>query len=765
MKTRTTVTHWGAYEVDSEDGREISGVRPFAKDPNPSPIGQSLSAVTQSRVMAPSIRQGWLEASPGRRDGRGRGVDPYVEVDWDTALDLAATEIQRVRTERGNEAIFGGSYGWASAGRFHHAQSQLHRFLGIIGGYVSKRDTYSHAAGEVIVPYILGDDYWSVQAQHTSLPIIAEHTELMVSFGGIPMKNAQVQNGGMGRHTLRGWLDHARDRGCRFVNVSPIRDDFSDELDAEWLAPRPGTDVAVMLGLMHSLVVLGLADEGFLATHCEGWPILRAYLLGTSDGIAKSAEWAGELSGLDAERIVSLAAELANHRSMLNIAWGLQRADHGEQTWWALIALACVVGQIGLPGGGFGLGYGAVASVGNGVTRRPFPALGRDTNPVDDFIPVARIADMLLDPGGSYTYNGEDRIYPNIDLIYWSGGNPFHHHQDLNRLVRAWQVPSTIIVNEPFWTATARRADIVLPATTPLERLDIGGSPREDFLFAMEPIVEPVGMARDDYDIFASLAERLDAGDAFTEGRSSEEWVRHLYEQYRGAHRDIPSYEDFVAQGHLQHPETPGSETVLLEAFRGSPSAAPLGTPSGRIELYSATIAGFGYADCPPHPTFFEPGEWLGAVDGYPLHVISNQPTTRLHSQLDHGSVSIERKIGGREVLRMNPADATARGLGSGDTARVFNDRGACFVGVEVTDRVRSGVVELPTGAWFDPRDPAVPGSPCRHGNPNVLTRDEGSSSLAQGPVAQMCLAEVERVTDAPIPSPFTGPEIVRRAH
>ncbi len=762
MTTKMTVTHWGAYEVDS-DGRRITGVRPFAKDPDPSPIGASLEAVTRSRVLGPSIRRSWLEVGPGARTEL-RGVDPFVEVDWDEALDLAAAELGRVRASFGNQAIFGGSYGWSSPGRFHHAQSQLHRFLTNIGGYTSKRDTYSHAAGEVIVPHVLGHDYWHVQQAHTSWPIIAESADLIVSFGGIPMKNAQVQNGGLGRHSLRGWLERARDRGTRFVNISPIRDDMLADLEAEWIAPRPGTDVAIMLAMMHTLTARDHADEAFLARYCVGWPELRAYITGQADGVPKDAGWAAGIAEIDPGRIRSLAHELSASRTMLNIAWGLQRADHGEQTWWALIALACVIGQVGLPGGGFGLGYGAVASVGNGVTRRPFPSLGRDANPVEDFIPVARIADMLLQPDGGFTYNGQDLSYPDIKLIYWTGGNPFHHHQDLNRLVTAWQRPETIIVNEPYWTATARRADIVFPATTPLERFDVGGSVREDFLFAMQPAIEPVGESRDDYEIFAGLASRLGVGDRFTEGRTAREWVKHLYDTFLDQFPEYPTFDEFVAAGYVQHPETPEALVVLFDAFRADPDANPLPTPSGKIELYSSTIAGFRYDDCPPHPTFLPSHEWLGNADRYPLHLISNQPSTRLHSQLDHGLTSTERKIDGREVVRMHPIDAAARDLHTGDPVRIFNDRGACYAGVRVSEAVRVGVIELPTGAWYDPADPSVPGSPCRHGNPNVLTRDVGTSSLAQGPVAQSCLVDVVKAPEAPSPAPHRSPQIVNRA-
>ena len=120
--------------------------------------------------------------------------------------------------------------------------------------------------------------------------------------------------------------------------------------------------------------------------------------------------------------------------------------------------LAAILGQIGLPGGGVGYGYGATNLVGRTRNPIPKPALPRLPNEIKDFIPVARVADMLLNPGMEYDYDGENRVYPDIRIIYWCGGNPFHHHQDINRLVKAWQKPDTIIVHEPWWNANARHA-------------------------------------------------------------------------------------------------------------------------------------------------------------------------------------------------------------------------------------------------------------------------------------------------------------------
>jgi biotin/methionine sulfoxide reductase len=130
-------------------------------------------------------------------------------------------------------------------------------------------------------------------------------------------------------------------------------------------------------------------------------------------------------------------------------------------------------------------------------------------------------------------YNGQELTYPDIKLVYWAGGNPFHHHQDLNRLRTAWRKPDTIVFHEQFWTPAARMADIVLPATTSLERDDIGYGSREPFLIAMKKARDAVGEARDDYWIFAEIARRMGKGHDYTEGRDTMAWLKHLYELSR----------------------------------------------------------------------------------------------------------------------------------------------------------------------------------------------------------------------------------------
>ena len=756
-----TLTHWGAYELETEES-SIRAVRPFQDDPNPSPIGYSMVDVERCRVRMPSVRESWLEGGPGNAPER-RGKDRFVEVGWDRALDLVAGELDRVCNEFGNEAIYAGSYGWASAGRFHHAPTQLHRFMNLIGGYTRSVNTYSLAAAEVILPHVLGMGWWRFQTALTSWDVIAEHTDLVVAFGGIPLKNSQVDHGGIGRHELRGWLRRWAEKGTRFVNISPIADDLGDFLRPDWMPIRPGADIALILALIHTLIADGTYDRAFLRDYCTGWEALASYITGSDDGIAKDAEWASVITTIPPSEIRSLARSMVEGRTMINISWSLQRAHHGEHVIWAGVALAAALGQIGLPGGGFGIGYGAMASVGNGAANTWLPFLHWGRRQVDSFIPVARISDMLLHPGEEFTYDGDTYTYPDIRLVYWAGGNPFHHHQDLNRLDNAWQRPDTVVVNEPFWTATAKRADVVLPATTPLERNDLGGAPADSYLFASKQAIPPVGGARNDYEIFSGLAARLGVGEEFSEGRTAGQWVRHLYEKLRRREPGAPDFDQFWRTGWLDRRHGGDQpKQVLLEDFREDPDRHPLGTPSGRIELYSSTIAAFGYDDCPPHPAWMAPREWLGEADGLDLHLVSNQPRTRLHSQWDHGSTSRRAKIEGLEPLRIHPDDAKLRGIQEGDVVRIFNTRGACLAGVSVTDGIRRGVVELSTGAWYSPGPAPELDNACLHGNPNTLTSDSGTSSLAQGPAAHTCLVQVEKWKgDLPIHTAFDPPELV----
>jgi biotin/methionine sulfoxide reductase len=747
-------SHWGAFEAEVADGTVVA-VRPYQHDPDPSPLlGNIVDSLRHpARVTQPMIRAGWLDRGPGA-DGR-RGSEPFVPVSWATALEVLAGELARVYERHGGAAVYGGSYGWSSAGRFHHAQSQLHRFLNCLGGYVRGEHTYSNGAQSVIMPHVVGSMREFLD-RATAWSVLEKHTELFVCFGGVPIKNTMVSPGGASRHPARDHLRAARERGAEFVLLSPMRDDLPGFVTAEWLALVPGSDVAVMLALAYTLLDENRLDRAFLARYTVGFDRFERYLRGDTDGCPKTPEWAAGLSQVPTASLRALARRMAAKRTLINVNYALQRVEHGEQAPWLAVTLAAMLGQIGLPGGGFGQGYGSLGYIGRAPLRVGPPTLPQGRNPIGAFIPFARIADMLLHPGEPFDFDGRRLTYPDIRLVYWCGGNPFHHHQHLARLRAALARPETIVVHDAFWTPMARHADIVLPATMTLERNDIGGSPNDACLIAMRQAVQPWGEARNDFAIFADLAAALGAGERFTEGRDEMAWLRHLYEGWRARVADdsgaAPPFDEFWATGFL---ELSGADDdlVLFKQFRADPEGTPLGTPSGKIEIFSAAIDGFGYADCPGHPTWLEPTEWLGAplAERFPLHLIANNPTARLHSQLDVGAYSQSTKVRGREPIRLHPADAAARGVRSGDVVRVFNDRGSCLAGAVVSHAVRPGVVQLSTGAWYDPLDPADPGAMCVHGNPNVLTFDRGTSRLAQGCSGQHALVQVERWT-GPLP-------------
>ena len=751
VRRHVTTTHWGRFDVAVGADGDIVDMTPI-DDPEPARIGyRSRYDRYRSRVLQPMIRTGYLRDRDGGRSSRGH--DTFTPVSWDEALDIVAEEIARAQREFGPSSIYGGSYGWASAGRFHHAQSQVHRFLNASGGYTGSVDSYSFAAMARLLPHVLGQTADQHMLAFPTWEGIADNVELLVAFGGLSNKNTQVNPGGVHRHRARAGRAECRAAGVEFINVSPNRHDL-DEPGAEWLALRPNTDAALMLACATEIIRSGQHDEEFLRACCIGFDELRAYLLGEQDGIAKDAAWAAEICDVDAGALRDLADRIARRKTLITVSWSIQRGDHGEQPYWAAIALAAIAGDLGRPHRGVALGFGTHHSPGMPQRKLPIAALPQrvlpDAEPPPP-IPVARITDMLLHPGREIDFDGKRVTYPRTEIVYWCGGNPFHHQQDLNRLAQAWKRPRTVVVHEHFWTATARHADIVLPATTFLERTDFALGRFESHLSAMQPAVEPAGEARDDYWIFSGIAHRLGVGELFTEGRTAEEWVEHLYAESRESLAeigiDIPDFEEFWSTGFVDIPsDVEPSDPIphALSELREDPEANPLSTPSGLVELYSESIAGFTYDDCPPHPSWLEPYEWLGAAaaESYPLHLLSPQPKHRLHSQYDHADHSREAKVAGREPVRISREAASARGISDGDLVRVFNGRGQCLAGAVITEGIRPDVIVLSTGAWYDPIDP---GGLDLHGNPNVLTRDQGTSRLGQGPSSGTALVDVEK--------------------
>ncbi|MEO0385938.1 MAG: molybdopterin-dependent oxidoreductase [Pseudomonadota bacterium] len=730
-----SLCHWGAFEAHLRDGRFVAAT-PWPGSGAPPAMIAALPDLVYSdtRILRPHIRESWLNKG-ARAGGAGRGAERMVPVDWDTALALVAAEIARVRDAYGHTALFAGSYGWSSAGRFHHARSQIRRFYGALGGFTDQTGNYSWGAAEVLLEEVLGSSD-AVRGAATAWDSIIGQTDTFVAFGGLNSKNWHVTSGGAGHHHMPDHVRAAAKHGTQFIVISPFADDRPDGIDAQWIAPRPGSDTAIMLALSQEMVRRGRAERRFLQRFTNGAAPLLAYLDGSADGTEKTLAWAAEIADVPQQALVRLADRIQTGRVMVTATWSLQRAQNGEMSYWALIALAAILGQIGLPGGGFGFGYGSLNAVGHGATKGLVPDLPRLGNAAGKTIPVARFADMLETPGRAIAFRGTSVRLPHIRLIHWAGGNPFHHAQDLFRLHRLWQRPETIVVHEQFWTATAKRADIVLPATTTVERCDIGGTSRDRHVFYMPRLIRPRGQAKADYEIFAALADRLSISAAFTEGLDETGWLRRLWAtsmaQARKRGLDAPDFDALRAQNVWSVPR-PAKPEVLLDKFRDDPEGAPLATPSGRIELTSQRIESYGLEDVRAHPSWRQPGLWIGDAPSGSFALLSRQPRHFLHSQL------AQTDLAGDPEIVVHAEDAAALGLIEGALVRVFSDRGACLARLRLTRACRRWVAAMETGPWFAGEDGLDPA-----GNPNALTSDLPTSSLSQATAAQSCIVRIE---------------------
>ncbi len=763
-KTILTAAHWGPMLVET-DGENVLSSRGALPTQHPNSLQTVVrdQVHSKTRVRWPMVRKGFL-ASPDKPQGI-RGQDEFVRVSWDDALALIHAQHKRIRDSYGPSSIFAGSYGWRSNGVLHKASTLLQRYMSLAGGYTGHLGDYSTGAAQAIMPYVVGGN--EVYQQQTSWPLVLAHTDVVVLWSANPLNTLKIAWNASDEQGI-GYFDALRKSGKRIICIDPMRSETMDFFgeSAEWIAPHMGTDVAMMLGIAHTLVENGWHDVEFLARCTTGFDKFADYLTGQSDGAAKTAEWAADICGVSVDKIRELAALFHKNTTMLMSGWGMQRQQFGEQKHWMLVTLAAMLGQIGTPGGGFGLSY-HFANGGNPTRKAAVLASlqGSVQGGVDavDKIPVARIVEALENPGGFYQHNGLDRHFPDIKFVWWAGGSNFTHHQDTNRLIRAWQKPELVVISECFWTGSAKHADIVLPATTSFERNDLTmtGDYSNQHMVPMKRVVAPRDEARDDFDVFAELSELWEAGgrERFTEGKNDLQWLETFYQiaGQRGAAQGVtlPAFAEFwEANQIVEMPESEqNAKFVRFADFRRDPESHPLKTESGKIVIYSERIASFGYADCPPHPMWLEPDEWHGNAQPEQLQVLSAHSAHRLHSQLNYTSLREQYAVAGREPITLNTLDAKARGIADGDVVRVWNSRGQVLAGAVVSDGIKPGVICIHQGAWPD-LEPAE-GGICKNGAVNVLTKDLPSSKLGNGCAGNTALAWVEK---------YQGPELTLTA-
>lgn len=786
-KRALSSNRFGIFYAYTESG-EITSIKPFEGDYFPTPMIQAMGDISknQTRVEYPMVRKSYLKAK-GPAKNELRGKEEFVRVSWDVALDLASKQMRTTFDKFGPESIYGECYWWGGSGRVSWGRTVSHRMMQILGGYVAESGDYSTGAGLEIMPHVLGGS--SVYDTPTKWKAIRENAKNVVIWGCDPIRTNQITwnipcHRPFDEYVL---LKEAKKAGqLKIFTVNCFQTDTQRYFDADYIAVKPGTDVAMMLGMIHHLFTKELYDGKFIKEYTVGFNKFKKYFMGEEDGIVKDINWASTICGVKADVIAKFAETLAAGRTLIQCGRALQRQDHGEQCHWMCTVLSAMLGSIGLPGGGieFSLAYNS-----GGATNKVAPNISGISETIPEkyslkypdapwlrnkgyTIPSSRSIEALAHPGKVIDQNGKKIKLPHIRLMYNASGSPLTRHQDVNNMLVQWKKVDTVITAEPYWTSTAKMSDIVFPVAIETERIDIDntGSTNE-YIVCRKPVVDPIGESQSDFWICRELCKRWGYEEVFTEERTELEWVQYIYaeatEKGKALGITLPSFEIFWEQGYVRFTEDDKATEnyTRYEEFRKNPYKTKLGTPSGKIEIYSPVVAAFGYDDCKGYPSWIEPMEWLGNKEKtkkHPFHIVSPHSRYRLHSQLNNSALRHVYEISGREPVLINPKDAEARGIKSGDIVRLFNDRGETLAGAYITDMVQSNVAIICEGAWYSPE---VLGekSLCQHGNVNVLTIDKGTSKLAQSNIAHTALAQIEKYKGVIQPiNAFSKPKIIQ---
>jgi trimethylamine-N-oxide reductase (cytochrome c) len=776
---KVTGSHWGAFRAHIYAGK-VQEIKPLELDKNPTEMLNGIKGIiySPSRVRYPMVRLDWLKKHKYSADTRGN--NRFIRVTWDEALDLFYRELERVQKEYGPWALHAGQTGWNQTGAFNNCTAHMQRAVGMHGNFITKVGDYSTGAGQTIMPYVLGST--EVYAQGTSWSEILDNSDNIVLWANDPVKNLQV-GWNCETHESFKYLEQLKEKVAKgeinVLSVDPVKNKTQRYLENDHLYINPMTDVAFMLAVAHVLYNEELYDKKFIETYCLGFEEFIQYVQGqTKDKTEKTPEWAAAICGVKADKIREFARMLVNGRTQILMGWCIQRQEHGEQPYWAAAVVAAMVGQIGLPGGGISYGH-HYSSI--GVPSTGFAGPGgfprnldqgmkpkwdnNDFNGYSRTIPVARWIDAILEPGKEINYNGGKVKLPDFKMMVISGCNPWHHHQDRNRMKKAFKKLQTVVTIEFAWTATCRFSDIVLPACTQWERndIDVYGSYSSRGLVAMHRLVDPLFQSKPDFQIMSELTQRFGRREEYTRGMSEMEWIESLYNDCKKANEgkfEMPEFNEFWEKSVLDFGE--GKPWVRHADFRKDPELNPLGTPSGFIEITSRKIGRYGYEHCQEHPMWFEKSERSHGGPGsdkYPFWLQSCHPDKRLHSQMcESEEFRATYAVQGREPVYINPVDAKAKGIKDGDLVRVFNGRGQLLAGAVLTDSYPRGVVRIEEGAWYGPLNEKE-GAICTYGDPNTLTQDIGSSELAQATSANTCIVDFEKFTGkVPPVTSFGGP-------
>lgn len=743
------------------------------------------------RIYNPDRLKTPLKRVPGTK----RGEEQWEEISWDQALQEITDKMKEIKKDYGNEAFYinygTGTLGATMACSWPPDQTPFARLMNTWGGYLDHYSDYSTTEITQAYPYFYGG--W---VNGNSLDD-ARNSKLQVFFGNNPLET-RMSGGGQLFVTQK----TKEESDVRTIVIDPRYSDTAVVVGDDWVALRPGTDAALIAGMLHTMVKEDLHDQEFLDKYCvgfdehtlpEGAPknaSYRAYLEGKgTDGVEKTPEWAARITGVPAMRIRQLAREIAGAKPCaISQGWGPQRHANGENAARAIFLLAAATGNIGLVGGGTGGREGAVAL----PFEKPFNT--GTMNPSMKIISVFSWLDAIEYGSEMDTFNAGvcEKVAPGVranKVPVDDQGNPTNISLDVP-IKMVWQYSGNSIVNQTGdnnlsidllqddskcelivtcdiqYTVSARYSDYILPGTSTAEEFDI--HPGENsapmaYGIVSSQAIEPLYECKSIYDICTEMSRLLGTEQAFTEGKSREDWLRETIEATRENDPELPTYDEWKEMGLYR--KNLGS-VISLKEFRDDPEENPLDTPSGKIEIYSDRLAAmakkwkFGVFRPELEGDVLVPlPEWTPTWEGpqaaqdsedYPLQVIGHHFKGRTHST--YGNVDWMKQAHPQTVW-LNQHDAEERGISNGDTVFVYNERGTLRLPARVTERIMPGVISVPQGAWYDPR-PASEVQPPAEANPDKPVDVAGSvnsltslhpSPLAKGNAVHTSIAQVKK--------------------
>ncbi|WP_051377932.1 molybdopterin-containing oxidoreductase family protein [Derxia gummosa] len=640
---------------------------------------------------------------PLRRVG-AKGEGRFERATWDEALDAIAARLKAIAA-RDPEAIL--PYSYAGTMGLVQGESMAGRFFNKLGAARLDR-TICSAAGTAGIRYTLGDR-------------IGPDMEAAVDAGVIVFwgTNAIASN-------LHFWTfaQEAKRRGALLVAVDPYRSLTADKC-ALHIAPLPGTDSALALGVMHVLIREGWLDHDYIARHTLGFEQLAP----------RAAEFpperVAELCGITAQEVQTLAAVIgtrvragasfplpdavarARGSVFIRLNYGMQRAAGGGMAVRNIACLPALTGDWRHPAGGVLLTASGSFAIDNAALERPDLLAGRQPRAIN----MSTIGDDLLRPASPG--------FAPIEAVIVYNSNPVAIAPESPKVAAGFARDDLFtVVLEHFRTDTADYADWVLPATTQLEHYDLHKTYGHAYALINEPAIAPLGEALSNTEIFRRLAARMGFDDAcFAE--TDEQIARQAFDARHP--RGRVDWAELDARGWVRAPGMAPAGGFAPFAEGG------FGTPSGKCEFFCARMADAGLDPLPAYIAPYEVGN-PEFTARFPLAVISPPARNFLNSSF----VNVEslRATEGEPRLDIHPADAAARGIAEGDRVRVFNDRGSFTLAARVTDRARPGVV-VALSVWW--KKLAADG---RNANEVVSQR---LTDMGAGPVYYDCAVQVEK--------------------